>query len=53
MIQFVKDSGGLDYAVKQMKIYQERAFSMLENYPASPYKSSLEIMMNYVIDRKK
>ncbi|TXK77068.1 polyprenyl synthetase family protein [Mesonia sp. K4-1] len=53
VIQFVKDSGGLDYAVKQMKIYQERAFSMLENYPASPYKSSLEIMMNYVIDRKK
>jgi len=53
VIQFVKDSGGLDYAVKQMKMYQEKAFSMLENYPASPYKSSLEIMMNYVIDRKK
>ncbi len=53
VIQFVKDAGGLDYAVKKMKAFQQEAFEIIEHYPASPYKESLELMMNYVIDRKK
>src|SRR5699024_7017735 len=38
VIQFVKDSGGLDYAKKQMKMYQEKAFEVLRPYPDSKYK---------------
>ena len=53
VIQFVKDSGGLRYAEEKMKAFQEEAFSMLKSYPASAYKDSLLLMMNYVIDRKK
>lgn len=53
VIQFVKDAGGLDYAVTKMKAFQQEAFEIIEYYPASPYKDSLELMMNYVIDRKK
>jgi len=53
VIQFVKDSGGLDYAKKQMKMYQEKAFEVLRPYPDSKYKASLELMMNYVINRDK
>ncbi|MFC0521724.1 polyprenyl synthetase family protein [Mesonia maritima] len=53
VIQFVKDSGGLRYAEEKMKAFQEEAFSMLKPYPDSPYKDSLLLMMNYVIDRKK
>lgn len=53
VIAFVKANGGLDYAVKRMKEYQQKAFEILDTYPASPYKDSLELMMNYVIDRKK
>lgn len=53
VIQFVKDSGGLDYAKKQMKDYQQQAFALLEPYPDSEYKEALQLMMNYVIDRKK
>lgn len=53
VIQFVKDTGGLDYAQKQMKAYQQQAFELLAPYPDSEYKESLELMMNYVIDREK
>jgi len=53
VITFVKDNGGLDYAVTKMKEYQQQALQLLESYPTSPYKESLELMVNYVIDRKK
>ncbi|WP_299777206.1 polyprenyl synthetase family protein [uncultured Formosa sp.] len=53
VIAFVKDHGGLDYAVTKMKAFQEEALKMLEPYPESAYKSSLILMVNYVIDRKK
>ncbi|WP_203257699.1 polyprenyl synthetase family protein [Hyunsoonleella ulvae] len=53
VIAFVKDNGGLDYAVKKMKSFQEQALKLLEDYPDSEYKNSLELMVNYVIDRKK
>ncbi|WP_274475167.1 polyprenyl synthetase family protein [Mangrovimonas aestuarii] len=53
VINFVKTNGGLDYAVNKMKAFQEEALQMLQSYPESAYKSSLELMVNYVIDRKK
>jgi octaprenyl-diphosphate synthase len=53
VIAFVKKRGGLEYAVTQMKIYQEKALVLLETYPQSTYKDSLVLMVNYVIDRKK
>lgn len=53
VIAFVKEKGGLEYAVKQMKAYQHRALEILATYPESEYRSSLELMVNYVIDRKK
>lgn len=53
VIAFVKNIGGLDYAVSKMKDYQTQALKLLQNYPASPYKDSLELMVNYVIERKK
>ena len=53
LIAFVKEKGGLDYAVAKMKTYQQEALLLLHKYPTSPYKDSLELMVNYVIDRKK
>lgn len=53
VISFVKDNGGLDYATSKMKQYQEEALSLLSTYPKNPYKDALELMVNYVIDRKK
>lgn len=53
VIAFVKTNGGLEYAVEKMKAFQKEALTILEQYPESPYKTSLELMVNYVIDRKK
>src|SRR5690625_5138048 len=53
VIECVKQAGGMEYAVKQMTSYREKALEILHSYPDSPYKESLELMVNYVIDRKK
>ena len=53
VIAFVKQNGGLEYAVKKMKAYQMEALQMLQQYPKSEYRASLELMVNYVIERKK
>src|SRR5690554_3295198 len=53
VIAFVKANGGLEYAVEKMKVYQKEALEILKSYPDSPYKESLKLMVNYVIDRKK
>ena len=53
VIAFVKEKGGLEYATSQMIAFQEEALKILEEYPQSQYKDSLELMVNYVIERKK
>lgn len=53
VIAFVKDKGGLDYAVTKMLQYKDEALELLSTYPDSDYKGALELMVNYVVDRKK
>ena len=53
VIAFVKDKGGLTYAENKMKSFQNEALQLLERYPESKFKASLQLMVNYVIDRKK
>ncbi|NND88075.1 MAG: polyprenyl synthetase family protein [Flavobacteriaceae bacterium] len=53
VIAFVKAQGGLDYAISRMKEYQLQALELLNAFPKSDYKDSLELMVNYVIERKK
>ncbi|MEM9141555.1 MAG: polyprenyl synthetase family protein [Bacteroidota bacterium] len=53
VIAFVKENGGLDYAVERMRFFKEEALKLLEVFPPSEYRDSLELMVNYVVDRKK
>ncbi|AKP52078.1 Polyprenyl synthetase [Cyclobacterium amurskyense] len=53
IIDFVKKSGGLEYAQKIMNNYYQEALSLLENFPESPFKNSLETLVTYTIERKK
>lgn len=53
VIEFVKQNNGLEYAVSKMKSFQNEALQLLNTYPESQYKSALQLMVNYVIDRKK
>lgn len=52
LIAFVKDSGGLDYAIGVMKTYQQRAKDILNEFPESDARESLHLMLDYVIERK-
>lgn len=53
VIDYVKNKGGLDYAIKKMKEYQHQALEILKDYPDSEYKNSLKLMIDYVINREK
>ncbi|WP_294298804.1 polyprenyl synthetase family protein [uncultured Chryseobacterium sp.] len=52
LITFVKNSGGLDYAITVMKNFQQKAKDILNEFPDSEAKKSLHIMLDYVIERK-
>ena len=53
VIQFVKDKGGIAYTTKKMEDYYKQALAILEAFPQSAYRSALELMLEYVIKRKK
>lgn len=52
LIEFVKKSGGLDYAIGVMKDFQQKAKDLLNDFPDSDAKKSLLLMLDYVIERK-
>jgi octaprenyl-diphosphate synthase len=51
VIEFVKQSGGLEYAVKSMNKYYEEAIKLLSGYGDSPYKQSLIKLVQFTIER--
>ncbi|QBJ86009.1 polyprenyl synthetase family protein [Chryseobacterium gleum] len=52
LIEFVKSSGGLEYAITVMKDFQQKAKNILNEFPDSEARKSLHIMLDYVIERK-
>lgn len=52
VIAFVIEKNGLAYAEHKMKEFQHEALKLLQNFPDSDYKTSLLLMVNYVIERK-
>ncbi|PHK29933.1 polyprenyl synthetase [Nostoc linckia z16] len=52
VIAFVKQKNGLGYAEQKMLQFRDEALALIEGYPASPYKESLVLMVNYVTERK-
>jgi len=50
LVEFVKSSGGMDYAITVMKDYQQKALDILSEFPDSEAKKSLQLMFqNYSI----
>jgi octaprenyl-diphosphate synthase len=50
-IKKIKIVGGLNFAEKKMECYRVKALEILKDLPESPYRKSLELMVNYVIER--
>jgi len=53
VIAFVKNNRGLIYAEEKMVEFQQEALTLIQDFPDSPYKDALTLMVNYVIERKK
>ncbi|HJM16825.1 MAG TPA: polyprenyl synthetase family protein [Flavobacteriales bacterium] len=53
LIELVKNTGGLKYASEIMKNHQKEALTILSEFPDSDAKNSLELLVDYVINRKK
>ncbi len=53
VIDFVKKSGGIDYAISVMEDYHEKAKEILTTLPDSKYKTSLEQLVQFTIERTK
>ena len=53
VIDFVKNSGGIEYAVNIMKKYHQKAEDILETLPESLYQTSLKKLVQFTIERKK
>ncbi len=53
VIAFVKDSGGIEYATEAMQRYVDEAQTILQTFPESTYRTSLEQLVQYTIERSK
>ena len=53
VIQFVRENGGINYAIERAKSYSDKAKEELSILPDSQSKIALEALVEFVIDRKK
>ena len=53
VIDFVVNSGGLEYAQQAMYDYRAEAFELLHTLPFSPARESLEDLVTFVTERKR
>ena len=53
VLEIVKKSGGINYTVEKMKTFQEEALSLLKTFDDNESRKSLELLVNFVIERKK
>ena len=53
VIDFVKSSGGIQYATSVMEDFHEKAKKILNRLPDSVYKTSLDQLVQFTIDRTK
>lgn len=53
VIDFVKESGGLEYTEKKMYQFRAEAFEILDSFPPSESREALRDLVIYVTERKK
>ena len=53
VIEFVKASGGIEYAISVMEDFHQKAKDILRSLPESDYRNSLEDLVQFTIERTK
>lgn len=52
LIAYVKESGGIQYAIEKMNNFHREALTILETFPDSAYRKSLGDLVRFTIERK-
>lgn len=53
VIDFVRQSGGIDYTEQTMQRYYQESLALLDTFPESAYRDGLHELLRYTIERKK
>lgn len=53
VIEFVRNSNGLEYAQSRMEEYKSKALEILSRIPETEARDSLNMLVDYVIEREK
>lgn len=53
VIEFVKSSGGIDFATEKMLEYKQKALNILASFPENDARNSLQYLVEYTTTRKK
>jgi octaprenyl-diphosphate synthase len=53
LLDTVVSSGGIEYAVKKMEEFRDKALQILHTFPPNEARLSLEKLVHYTIDREK
>lgn len=53
VIDFVKQSGGIEYSVEVMNKFHHEALDILQKFPDSEYKESMKKLIDFTINRSK
>ena len=53
VIDKVNQSGGIEYTKEKMKLYHQDALDILHKFPESEYRTALQQLVDFTIERKK
>ncbi len=53
LVNIVIETGGIDYAVKKMEEFRDKALEILNTFPDNEARQSLTSLVHYTINRKK
>jgi octaprenyl-diphosphate synthase len=53
VIQFVRNSGGIEYATEQMKLYRQQSLDILNTFPDNEARKSLSDLVVFTTERMK
>lgn len=53
VIDYVRNSGGLEYAEEKMNQFKDEAFEILQHFPDNVHKNGLEQLVTFTTNRKK
>jgi octaprenyl-diphosphate synthase len=53
LIEYIKNSGGIDYAQQTMERYRQEALNLLDSMPQNEASDALRRLVTFVIERKK